>query len=85
MPGSHRAHTPIVSEKQRGLFGAECARRKAGKKGKMHGITEGELEGHLEEAGGKKLPAAKGLGCAKQLGVVQEALAKMKKRWVVKD
>ena len=39
MPGKHcgkkgRKHTPIVSKKQRGLFGAEYARKKAGKKGK---------------------------------------------------
>ena len=53
---SSRKHTPIVSEKQRGLFGAEYARRKAGKKGRMPGITKAELKGHLEEAGGKRLP-----------------------------
>jgi hypothetical protein len=56
MPGKHRKHTPIVSKAQRGLFGAEYARRKAGKKPKMKGITRAELKGHLEESGGKKLP-----------------------------
>jgi hypothetical protein len=55
--GKHRKHTPIVSEKQRGLFGAEYARRKAGKKGRMPGITKKELRSHLKEAKGKKLPA----------------------------
>lgn len=56
MPGEHRKHTPIVSENQRGLFGAEYARRKAGKHGRMPGITTAELKSHLEEAGGKDLP-----------------------------
>lgn len=53
---SGREHTPIVSEKQRGLFGAEYRRRKEGKKGRMPGITKTELKSHLEESGGKKLP-----------------------------
>lgn len=53
----NKKHTPIVSEAQRGLFGAEYARRKEGKRGKMKGITQAELESHLHEAGGKKLPA----------------------------
>ena len=52
-----RAHTSITSEAQRGLFGAELARRRAGKKGRMPGITTEELERHLKESGGKKLPA----------------------------
>lgn len=52
----HKKHTPIVSEKQRGLFGAEYARRKAGKKRRMKGITTKELRSHLKEAGGKNLP-----------------------------
>ena len=58
MPGKGcpRKHTPIVSKKQQGLFGAELARRRAGKKGRMPGITEAELERHLRESGGKKLP-----------------------------
>lgn len=55
-PHSKRAHTPIVSKKQRGLFGAEYARRKAGKKGRMKGITVAELRRHLKESRGKKLP-----------------------------
>ena len=60
MPGSHRKHTPIVSQKQRGLFGAELARRRAGKGRRMAGITTAELERHLEESKGKKLPKSKG-------------------------
>jgi len=52
-----RAHTEIVSEKQRGLFGATLARRREhGGKGGMPGITTEELRGHLQEAKGKKLP-----------------------------
>ena len=54
-PKSGRKHTPIVSEKQRGLFGAELARRRAGKKGRMKGITTEELERHLKESKGKDL------------------------------
>lgn len=59
MPGqgcSKRKHTPIVSEKQQGLFGAEYARRNAGKKGRMPGITKTELKSHLKESAGKNLP-----------------------------
>lgn len=56
MPKCGKKHTPIVSEKQRRLFGAEYARRKKGQKGRMKGITTGELKSHLEEAGGRKLP-----------------------------
>ncbi len=61
MPGkgcgkSKRAHTPIVSKAQRGLFGAEYARRKAGKKPRIPSITRAELRGHLKESKGKKLP-----------------------------
>lgn len=53
---SGRKHTPVVSESQRGMFGAELARRRTGSRGRMKGITQAELEGHLHEAGGKKLP-----------------------------
>lgn len=53
---SGRKHTSIVSKKQQDLFGAEYARRKAGKKGKMKGITTSELKSHLKESKGKKLP-----------------------------
>jgi hypothetical protein len=62
MPGKvcgksgHRKHTPVVSKKQRGLFGAEYARRKAGKKSRMKGITTTELRSHLKESKGKRLP-----------------------------
>jgi len=54
--GSKRKHTPIVSEAQQGKFGAELSRRRKGEKSQMKGITEKELENHLEESGGKKLP-----------------------------
>jgi len=54
--GGRRKHTPIVSEKQRGLFGAELARRRAGKKGRMKGITTKELRSHLRGSKGRKLP-----------------------------
>lgn len=53
---SGRKHTPITTEKQRGKFGSEYGRRKAGKKGRMSGITTEELKSHLEESGGKRLP-----------------------------
>jgi len=52
----HRAHTPITSEAQQGFFGAELARKRAGKKTKTE-MSEAELKRHLEESGGKKLPA----------------------------
>ena len=52
---AHRKHTPIVSKKQQGLFGAELARRRAGKKPQMKSITTAELESHLHESKGKKL------------------------------
>lgn len=55
MPGSHRKHTPIVSEKQRGFMGAELARKRAGKATKTM-MSEAEMERHLTEAKGKKLP-----------------------------
>jgi len=56
-PGKHRKHTPITSEAQQGLFGAELARRRAGKEPRMKGITTKELERHLKESKGKKLVA----------------------------
>lgn len=58
MPGKgcRKKHTPVVSKAQRGLFGAELARRRAGKKSRMKGITTTELRGHLKESAGKKLP-----------------------------
>jgi len=56
----HRAHTPIVSEKQQGLFGADLARRRAGKKSRVPSIKTTELEEHLKESKGKKLPKKKG-------------------------
>jgi len=53
---THRKHTPIVSEKQRGFFGAELARKRAGKKTKTD-MPEAELVRHLKESKGKKLPS----------------------------
>lgn len=53
----HRKHTPITSKKQRGLFGAELRRRREGAGRRMPGITTAELESHLEESAGRKLPA----------------------------
>ena len=54
---SGRKHTPITSEAQKGLMGAELGRRRAGKEGRMPGITEKELASHLKESKGKNLPA----------------------------
>lgn len=51
-----KRHTPIVSKKQRGLFGAEYGRRKRGVSPRMKGITTKELKSHLRESKGKKLP-----------------------------
>lgn len=62
MPGAcckgkgKKKHTPIVSEAQQGLMGAELARRRAGEKPRMKGMSEEELSSHLKESGGKKLP-----------------------------
>lgn len=53
----HRKHTPITSEAQRGLFGAELKRRREGKRPRLPSVTRKELVSHLEEAGGKELPA----------------------------
>ena len=61
MPGKgcgkkgHRKHTPIVSKKQRGLFGAELGRKRAGQKGQTS-MSKPVLKSHLEESKGKKLP-----------------------------
>jgi hypothetical protein len=56
MPKCGKKHTPITSEKQRGLFGAELARRRAGKESRIPSITTAELESHLHESAGKDLP-----------------------------
>lgn len=64
MPGSHRyctktksgktrKHTPIISKKQQGFFGAELARERAGK-AKKTDMSEAELVRHLKESKGKK-------------------------------
>jgi hypothetical protein len=49
-------HTPIVSRSQQRLFGAELSRRQAGEEPVMMGITNQQLEEHLEESRGKELP-----------------------------
>ena len=54
--GSSRAHTPITSEAQQGMFGAQLSRRRKGKQSRMKGITTKELESHLHESKGKNLP-----------------------------
>lgn len=54
----HRKHTPITTEAQRGFFGAELGRLRAGK-AKITKMPEEELERHLKEAKGKKLPTRK--------------------------
>jgi len=51
-----KRHTPIVSKKQRGLFGAELSRRKRGLTPRMPSITTAELRSHLKESKSKKLP-----------------------------
>lgn len=50
-----RVHTPITTEAQRRFFGAELGRLRAGKE-TISGMTEEELERHLKEVKGKKLP-----------------------------
>lgn len=55
MPGTHckkRKHTPIVSEAQRGLFGAVVG----GKRTKATGLSVAEAKRHVKEVAGKKLP-----------------------------
>lgn len=54
---SGRKHTPIVSQAQQGMMGAELARKRAGKSGSMPGMSEAELSRHLKESKGKDLPA----------------------------
>jgi len=59
MPGKHdEKHTPITTKKQQGFFGAEYARKKAGKKGRT-GMSKAVLKRHLKESKGKKLPKRK--------------------------
>lgn len=45
----------VVSEKQRGFFGAEYSRKKRGLKGKTD-MSLAELRRHIKESKGKKLP-----------------------------
>lgn len=53
MPCPHKEHSPITTKKQMGLFGAEYARRKAGKKRRMSGISRAQLRSHLKEWGSR--------------------------------
>ena len=53
----YKKHTPIVSEKQRGFFGAELGRKRAGERTKT-GMSEKVLSRHLRESKGKKLAKA---------------------------
>lgn len=55
MPCKHRKHTPIVSEKQRGLMGAEYGRRKKHTSYRLKSMTTAELRSHLKESKGKDL------------------------------
>jgi hypothetical protein len=55
MPCKLKKHTPIKSKAQRGLFGAELKRKRAGKKGKTK-MSKAILRKHLKESRGKKLP-----------------------------
>ena len=52
MPCSGRKHTPIVSEKQRGLFGHWLSNPKS----RPSSISKSEVKSHLEETKGKSLP-----------------------------
>ena len=57
--GKRRKHTPIVSEKQRKLFGAAVSNSH-----KAPGLSKTEARRHLKEVEGRKLPeraARKGL------------------------
>lgn len=56
MPG--RKVSPIVSKAQRGFFGAELARRKAGKRTRS-GLSMHDLEKKLKDSKGKRLPNRK--------------------------
>lgn len=51
----HKKHTPIVSEKQRRLFGAVAG----GAKTKAGGLSKAEAKRHLKEVKGKRLPTRK--------------------------
>jgi len=58
-----RKHTPIVSEKQRGFFGAEYGRLKRGEARETN-ISREDLRSHLKEAKGKNLPETRGIGAS---------------------
>jgi len=53
--GGHRKHTPIVSERQRKLFGAVAS----GQATKATGLSRTEARRHLKEVKGNKLPGKK--------------------------
>jgi len=52
-----RKHTPITSRRQQKFFGAELARKRAGKETETE-MSEAELVRHLKESKGKKLAKA---------------------------
>jgi hypothetical protein len=52
---SKRKHTPITSQKEQGLFGADLRRKRAGEK-TVTGMSEADLVSHLEESKGRDLP-----------------------------
>ncbi len=56
MPGKHRAHTPIVTRQQQKLFGYWDSHPSE----RPRSITSEEVESHLEESKGKKLPQKRG-------------------------
>jgi hypothetical protein len=65
MPGKHggkKAHTPIVSEAQRRLFGAVAG----GAATKATSLSKTEAVRHLKEVEGENLPARKNLKRKKQ-------------------
>ena len=79
MPGKHRKHTPIVSEAQRGLFGAEYARRKAGESPQIPSLKTKDIKSHLQEAGGKKLPEKVKSKTAKKKTAIKKKASRTKK------
>jgi len=58
--GKRRKHTRIVSKAQQGMMGAELGRRRTGKALALPSMTTAELESHLHESAGKKLPERRG-------------------------
>ena len=59
---THRKHTPIVSRKQQGLFGAAYGAKKRGEPmpsyvpKSLANVSASVLKSHIEEVGKKRLP-----------------------------